>query len=302
MDTLTIETINAAQNNDIDAVNEVIAATESRVISLATKYAYKMAASSGSVHEHVDEFAQKGRIAAWKAVNRFREQTPDAFFAFIYSTVDDALKDVLWDERTPGADRDAMKVFAGVLRECGEDVYLAEKLSQTLPGKGKRLSPTRAHAARLAWQGTVSTSRPASVDSGNGVFVHGGLSLADLITSDYGVPDDLVTSEDRNKDYRRAKHAMVHGVLDSMGEGQSDVIKYSFGIGNRACYGRGDNGDDQGLAELLGTNEKTVRDRRTKGLKAFSKKYIKVATQDEHEADDLASAAAEHLSRGGRKG
>jgi hypothetical protein len=95
----------------------------------------------------------------------------------------DALTDKVRATRYLGADKDAVKVFMSMLgSEAEGDPHRAEKLAQTVPPKGLRLSADRAYAARLAWQGVTSVDRPTgSEDSG---------SIADTLVA---VPDDEPT-------------------------------------------------------------------------------------------------------------
>jgi RNA polymerase sigma factor (sigma-70 family) len=98
------------------------------------------------------------------------------------------------------------------------------------------------------------------------------------------------------------KHQRVNGVLDSMGEGQRNVLRHSFGIGGALEFGHGDGSDNEGLAALLGTDAKKVIDARTKGYKAFAKRYVKVISLvDSERAGELEAGAAATLVRGGRK-
>lgn len=306
--TLTLDQVRAAQNNDLAATTAVIEATESRVMKLAHKAANRMGDAGDRRADFVEEYAQVGRIAVWESLSRFKGDSVDAFFAFIYSTVEAALLDAVRDERNGGADKDAVKVFASMLEMADGDVYLAEKFAQTVPPKGKRLSNDRANAARLAWQGreSLDTPSPTLINEdrayspsigGNNAF-----SLGESIPGTLGIPEDLVTAEDRNREESRVKHAVVTGILDVMGQGQRDVIRHSFGIGGATYYGHGASGDDAGLAEELGTTVLKVRDARTKGLKAFAKRYVKtVQVSDPDQAAELEAAAAENLSHGGRK-
>lgn len=161
MDTLTLAQIADAQRNDLDAITAVVQATESRVTSLAHDAASRMGTSYG---EYLAEFTQTGRVAVWEAIKRFDGTSVDSFYAFIYRTVDTVLMDTMRSERHGGADPDAVKVFASMLDEAEGDVHLAEKLSQTLPPKGKRLGAERAYAARIAWQGSVSIDKTSGDD------------------------------------------------------------------------------------------------------------------------------------------
>jgi len=174
--TITIDDIRAAQGNDIASAKAaalIIEATASRIEILATKAAQRMIASGDQV-AYREEFAQVGRIAVWESLPRFNGETVDSFFAFIYSTVEAKLMDAARYERNgaAGADKDAIIIFGTVMEEAGHDVHRAEKLAQTSPPKGKRLSAERANAARLAWQGTVSIDKGDDSDSEGNALIH----------------------------------------------------------------------------------------------------------------------------------
>lgn len=300
MSALTIETVRAAQANDLDAITTVITETESRIAKLADRAARRMGAAGARTDEYREEFMQVGRVAVWEAVPRFHGDTLDAFFAFIYRTVETALLDAVREERNGGVDKEAMKTFGRMLEEADGDVFLAEKLCQTVPPKGERLSADRAHAARLAWEGPVSLDAPATVTDApwDGGAVG---TVAENVHSTYGLPEDLVTAEDTQREADRVKHAYVTSILDVMGENQRVVIRNSFGIAGCPCFGWGDDGDDYGMSEHIGLTVPKIRDARTKGLKSFAKRWVKVrATSPEHAAE-LTAAAAENLSPRGRK-
>lgn len=304
-DTLTMDQVRAAQQNDIAATTAVIEATESRVMRLADKAARRLSFGlTDDTHANMrEEFEQIGRITVWESVSRFQGDTVDAFMGFMYATVEAALLDAVRDQRHTGAgaDADAVKVFASMLEMADHDVYLAEKLSQTVPPKGRRLSADRANAARMAWQGVDSLDVPARATDGpwdGSQYV----AMAETLESPYGVPDDLVTSSDMTREESRVKHAVVTSILDVMGQNQRDVIKHSFGIGGVTFYGHGDSGDDTGLAAELATTVVKVRDARSKGLKTFAKRYVKtVEASDPTFAVELSEAASRNLAAGGRK-
>ncbi|MQS40020.1 sigma-70 family RNA polymerase sigma factor, partial [Streptomyces katsurahamanus] len=215
MDAITMDTIKAAQTNDLSAIAEVVKAMESRIANIAYK--------AGSSAEQRDEYAQIGRIEVWEALNRFSGETVDSFFAFMHQTVANRLKDARQVERmqgATGADIDAMKVFNTCMKEANGDIDVAERLCQTLPPKGRRLSAERAHAARLAWDLPVSLDMPVDND---------GFSLTDTLVSDYGVPDDLVEVRDITADKRRRRIETVRAVIDSMGAKQAHILKATYG-------------------------------------------------------------------------
>ncbi|MEU3686962.1 hypothetical protein [Streptomyces narbonensis] len=309
-DTLTMDQVRAAQDNDIAATTAVIEATESRVVRLAEKAARRMSNGGDTYMNMRDEFEQVGRIAVWESVSRFNGDTVDSFFGFIYSTVEAALLDAVRDERNggAGADHNAVKTFASMLEMADGDVFLAEKLAQTVPPAGQRLSADRANAARLSWQGSSSLDVPTRQSQwaeSDYSFKTGGTqggTVAEALESPYGVPDDLVTSGDISREESRVKHAVVTSILEVMGQNQRDVIRHSFGIGGVTFYGHGAAGDDEGLAEELGLTVAQVRPARSKGLKAFAKRYVKtVEASDPERAEAMALAAAKNLSAGGRK-
>lgn len=280
---LTMDTITAAQNNDLAATSAVIEATDGRVKTLANVAANRM--RTGLHAAMLDEFTQVGRIAVWEALARFTGSTVDSFYAHVHRSVETTLLNAVRAERNPatGADDDAMKVFASVMELAGGDEYLAEKLSQTVPPKGRRLSATRANAARMSWVGCVP------------------LAARDQEPAVYDVPDDLVDAADITSEERRRKCALVVAILDTMGEAQRNVLLCSFGIAGAPFFGHGDSGDDIGLAAHLFSTVARVRDARTKGLRAFAKRYVAVAAKSPADAASLTAAAAKCLAGAGRK-
>ncbi|MCX5153718.1 hypothetical protein OG914_06800 [Streptomyces sp. NBC_00291] len=287
--TLSLETVRAAQNRDLSATATVIEATESRIAVLARKAARRMAESGPRHDDYRDEFEQMGRIAVWEALTRFDETVSPDFLGFAYTTVETMLLGATRAERNQGVDADAAKTFLSMLEPAGGDPFVAERLAQTLPPAGRRLSADRAHAARLAYQGADSLDAPApgSVDSDE---------RWEPGTSTYGVPDDLVTADDVARAADRAKHATVHAVLDTMGDGQANVLRGTFGIDPIAFFG---NTHDEDLAAELGTTAKAVREARSKGLKAFGKRYVTAVARTPEEAQELTGAMNARLTRKG---
>ncbi|NYI06092.1 sigma factor [Allostreptomyces psammosilenae] len=302
-DTLTIEHVRAAQDNDLEAVAVVIRATDQQIEKAAAKAARRISMDGHRFHTYCDEFTQVARIAVWDAIGRFAGDSVDAFFGFVYRTVESVLLDAVRSETlgATGTDHDAIKVFASMLDQAGGDVYLAEKLSRTVPPKGRRLSADRANAARMAWQCTVSLDRPFFIATGDNYEWAYETTMNGVLASTIGIPEDLITADDVTREESRIKRAMVRRVLGDMGQMQRDVLCHSFGIAGATYYGHGADGDDEGLAEELGTTVAKVRDARSKGLKAFAKRWIKLVAKTEAEAKELTEAAAVNLSAGGRK-
>ncbi|WP_411146323.1 hypothetical protein [Streptomyces sp. x-80] len=287
--TLALSTVRAAQANDLEATTTVIEATESRIAVLARKAARRMAESGPRHDGYREEFEQMGRIAVWEALTRFDENVTTDFLGFAYTTVETMLLGATRAERNQGADPDAAKTFLSMLNRSGGDPFLAEKLAQTVPPAGRRLSADRAHAARLAYQGADSLDAPAPGAGDSGEPWEPG-------TSNYGVPEDLITPDDITREAARVKRALVHGVLDTMGEGQSYVLRATFGIDPVPVYG---NTADEDLAADMGTTPKAVREARSKGLKSFGKRYIKAVAQTQEEADRLTAVMTARLTRKG---
>ncbi|QMU72121.1 hypothetical protein [Streptacidiphilus sp. P02-A3a] len=302
MDTLTIEDVRAAQAQDIDGISAVIAATEGRVYALADKAARRMSETGDRFAEYRDEFRQVGRIAVWESLPRFAGDDVDSFFALVHSTVDGVLLDAVRDARYGGvgADKDALKIFGQMLGLSGGDVHLAEKLSQTVPPKGRRLGVDRASAARMAWAGALSLDVPTSGADPTGRADDCPTSM-DALSEALELPADLITSDDIGREERRRKNAMVRGVLDVMGDGQAAVLRASFGI-NGPLYGYGADHNDEELAADLGTTVVHVRDARTKGMRAFGRRWVKLTARDADHAEELTAAQGSLHRRGPRGG
>jgi RNA polymerase sigma factor (sigma-70 family) len=307
-ETLTLALIADAQTNGLEGTTAVLEAMQGRIGKLADAAARRMDQSGGAgFHDFREDFRQDAALAMFEALPRFDGDTVDAFYAFMWNTIENTLKDKVRETRNGGADSDAVKVFGSMLEKADGDVFLAEKMAQTVPPKGRRLSADRAQAARLAWQGAESLYAPSVRVSGVGAGGNGlgeyeaTYSHAENLATALGVPEDLITPEDITSEERRQKHAIVNAILDAMGENQARALRHSYGIGDVTCYGTGDAGDLDGLAAELGLTPIQARDARTKGHKAFAKRYIKaVATSEAHEKE-LTEAAAVNLGRGGRK-
>jgi len=383
---LTFATLQRAQDKDRAALKQVIQHSEERVMSLAAKAANRMAPHGGAgFANYREEFAQIGRIAVWDALQRFTDETVESFERFTFTTIETKLKDAVRTERNggAGADENAVKTFAAMVEAAEGDVYAAMKMCQTLPPAGRRLSPDRADAARLAWQGAVSLDKPLVANRGtdSGTLAdflpsiadeepdgeirpkvgHGAAlealsvlkryadvtvgrmtpgeftanlptlveSLEDVVilprdpqtrryvldamrvlrsavsTSTEGaVADDLRdVSDDRRADSTE-RNDRVNGVLESMGANQRIVLKHSFGIGGASDFGDGDSTDREGMTEALGMSWINVKAHRTKGYKAFAKRYVAALKLVGAEAKAVLfeAAAAAKLTNQGRNG
>ncbi|MFI8830570.1 hypothetical protein ACIGPN_06030 [Streptomyces afghaniensis] len=172
---LTLAQIHAAQDNDLRALTAVITDMDERVARLAAQ------ASRRLDGDHREDFEQDAREALFMALPRFSGESVDAFYAYMYSSMQDALKDKVRGARYQGVDKDAVKVFMSVMPQAEGDPYRAEALAQTLPAKGLRLSADRAQAARLAWQGASSIDK-SSDDTA---------AIADMLAAPEGEPLEI---------------------------------------------------------------------------------------------------------------
>jgi hypothetical protein len=370
MSELTFAQITAAQAYDQDAVTAVLAEMDSRIHSLASKSAGILATNPARFADYAEEFRQDAMVALLEYLPRWAGDSVDAFREYLYGAMAGELKAKVSGERHSGVDRNAFSTFKAMVAEADGDVYLAEKLAQTLPEKGKRLSADRANAARLAWQGPVSIDKTSDDEDETSILhtlavtdesndeirpkVGQGAALEalavlqryssarsvlsalprsaedvdaieDTVTitrdsakyvteavailrsyvstvADGELAEDLREVADERREERAARIGMVHTSLDGMrSKVQAEAVRMSFGIADRKCFGTGDSGDLEGLAEALEVSPVQARDARSRGLKSFAKGFIKLfATSDEHAAE-LAGEAAKNLSPRGRK-
>jgi DNA-directed RNA polymerase specialized sigma24 family protein len=160
---LTLAQIHAAQTNDLDAIRAVLAEMDSRITRLANKAAGGLATNPARYSDYAEEFRQDALVALFEYLPRWEGDSVDAFREYLYGAIAGELKAKTNAERNAGVDRDAFSTFKAMM-EITSDVFEAEKLAQTVPAKGKRLSADRAFAARLAWQGPVSIDKTSDDD------------------------------------------------------------------------------------------------------------------------------------------
>ncbi|MFJ9961105.1 sigma-70 family RNA polymerase sigma factor [Streptomyces avermitilis] len=228
--TITSTIVVSAKAGDLTAVGQVTAATDGLIAALAREAATKVASGGGHAASMAEEFESVGRVALWEAISGWDAKHASGASAetFLFKRVRGAIADAVYSERNPGADPMAMRTFMRCLKTAQGDAYLAERLAQHLPDTDRRLSADRAQAARMAYQGTLSLDAPSpggdEDSSGN---------LSDHLSVPFDVPDDLVTASDLNQADRKARHALVHAVLDTMTPLRREVLKA------RAEYGQG---------------------------------------------------------------
>lgn len=384
---INIETVKAAQSNDIGAVTTVLEEMSSRLELLATRAARTVGSLPfGEALEHLTSFAN---AALWEYLPTFKGDSIESFYRQAYRHVEGRLRSECIDLRgaAAGVAEADLNAFGAAMKRADGDPYLAESLATIHPYSTRgRLSADRAHAARLAWQGSLSLDRPsrdggtlmdalplhtpdpanleeidttapariglakvrAALNSleefirvptdtgerkrlfetlsdlykgavtdahldviGENLVLPAGRDSRLFVSRAFGIlaasasseehtsspSEDYSNTEDENPGHRAtiARQQTVHAVLDTMGEGQRDVVEHSFGIRGRSLFGRGDDGDDDGLAALLGITAKSVRDRRTKGLVSFGKRWITAMARGKDDAEALEAAAVRIL-------
>lgn len=372
MSNLTLAQVHAAQTNDLTAIGAVLTEMESRITALAAKAAGTLATNPARFADYAEEFRQDAAVALFEYLPRWQGDSVDAFREYLYGAIAGELKAKVGAERHSGADRDAMSVFKQMMAEADNNLHLAEKMAQTKPPKGKRLSADRAHAARLAWQGPVSIDKTSNDDDEtsilhtlavvdetpdeirpkvghgaaleafavlrryaglhlnlNGVTAADIADLLDMVTvprdesvrryvldavailrsyvstvADGDLATDLRDVTDERRDFRAAKIADVHTVLDYMAKRapmQRNALVLTFGINGEQEFGDGDGSDLAGLAEALKTTTGSAKKTRSVAKQKFEQRYVPMVATSEDDAKAWHAAAAEERAKGGRK-
>ncbi|WP_108934510.1 hypothetical protein [Streptomyces ardesiacus] len=230
---LTADTITNAKNGDLEAVQAVTAATDRIIASLALEAANK----GGKGHLHVatlkEELEAEGRLALWEAISRYDadHHSGAAVETFLFQRIRGAIHECLQRTVNPGADLDALRVFVQCLRTLKEpNLDQAAQLCTTLPEKGRRLSPDRAQAAKLAYQGAKSLDAPLPGSEDGSTTL--GDTLAELVP--YDVPEDLLEANDRHARQRHIRLTVFRAVFGSLSDFRQGVlrIRSEFGQGS----------------------------------------------------------------------
>ncbi|MEU4005648.1 hypothetical protein AB0F32_24550 [Streptomyces albidoflavus] len=287
---LTIETIIAAQDNDLAAVAAIAEETASTVDRLSLNAAMRAAGTSRSrIAELREEYAQIARIEVWESTGDFGEETVGQFFAYMVKRIETRLNDEMRASRggNCGYGKTAMKTFMAQLDAADGDAYEAARRAQTVPPKGQRLSAEMADTVRTAYLPPVALDAPPAGD---------GPSWSDLLATTLGVPEDLLTPRDLTEAQRKAKAVDVRNVMYSaLGANQRMVLEATFGIGGATHYGYD---DDAALGAALGLTALAVQQARSRGLKAFGAAWIQHVAADAGEAAVLTAAMDARLTRG----
>ncbi len=267
---LTEAQITAAQNNDLGAIAAIISETEGLVTEAARRHS-KFAGEDNATR--AEDLAQEGRIAVWRALERFEGTAVAQFAAFIRQTIEGAMSDARRAEVYAGLSASAAHDFEMAMRYAGGDPFEAEKVATRADVMGpRRMSAELANAARLSWQGLQYLDAPAGVDD-QGEPVTLGAQLAEEI----GLPADLVESGDIERHRRKVIRTQVHGTLGRMSERMAFVLKADHGISPVPRYG--EDVPDSELAADMGVDAGQVRKVRYRAQERFSALYLAGAQQ-----------------------
>ncbi|MDH6123833.1 MULTISPECIES: sigma factor [unclassified Kitasatospora] len=260
---LPFETIVAAKASDLDAVSEVIAATEFHISFRAGQHA---TINGRYDAELAEDLAQVGRVAVWTNLANFEGTTSVEFSGYMDRHIDRAMARERRQETAVGVSHEIARRFEDALTKAGGDQFEAERIAadKTISGK-YAMTPQTAYAARLAWRGSVSLDAPVGED---------GSSLGDLIASEMGIPGDMVTSRDV-ENYKRAEtKKAVHATLDKLSDRMAGVLKRDYGFSGVQSYGDVIGADDADMAADMGLTPYQVQQARTKGKDRFRNLYV----------------------------
>jgi RNA polymerase sigma factor (sigma-70 family) len=256
---ITTEEIELAKTGEAWAQELVMGSLTTRIRTLADN-----AARRADV-DLADDLFQTGLTAVWGVLATYEVTTVDAFRAYMYRVAQISITHALTGERHQGVDRRAIEIFGYWVRQTGGDLDLAQRLSQESTDGGGRLGRDRAWAARQSWTTTPSLDAERTNEREDSTY-----TLADLLISDLGIPDEFLTSDDLSKRERATRIALVRAVLDSMGSGSRDVLMMTYGVDPHGEYGS----DNEAIGSVLGKTSNQIKALRNAGHKAFATKYI----------------------------
>lgn len=277
---LSIETVYAAQNGDAAARQEI----SSRFEGLIHSVARQAATTGGHTNEsQIEDYVQDGWLALLTYLPRFEGEHVGQFVSYLESHIRNGVGNAQRNEHRQGVSERTMKRFTKALRLAearGGDVYEAMSIATDRDlMKSDTLTRATANAARQAYMGTDSLDRPAATErngSGNASHV---VTLGDTLLSTIGIPEDLIESADITRALNKIEQAndahtlpgQVHEILSQLGEQQQIILCALTGVGDVSEYGP--EYDDQ-LAADYGLNRKNLTSNRHKSRAAFSRKYV----------------------------
>jgi hypothetical protein len=201
---VTDATLAAAKAGDRDAGASLLAGLEDRFRRLARRTAVQAIGDDkvGLRDAYMEDFIQDAHLAAWECLLKCQDETLDGFYAYAYATAERELAAAARDMKNgTNDDPDGKKLFGLLVKHFRElDVRhtmghadyltLAESAAQDLTflnafrggvygGRRGSLSADRAHAARLAYQGAVSTNTPTGDDGATIADALAGLAVVE---------------------------------------------------------------------------------------------------------------------------
>lgn len=214
---VTDATLAAAKGGDRDAGASILDSLEARFRRLAMRTATQAISDekAGLRAAYVEDFIQDAHLVAWECLLKCEDTTLDGFYAYAYATAERELAAAARDMKNgTNDDPDGKKLFGLLVKHFrdldarqtmreGDYQTLAESAAQDLPflnsfkggaygGRRGSLSADRAHAARLAYQGTTSLDLPLSL-AVPGASVN--TTLAEMLPGTAIVEDDADTAQ-----------------------------------------------------------------------------------------------------------
>lgn len=269
---LSIEQIRSAQSNDLSAVTQVVEAMDQRIGQLANRHASK----GGKLNlDLFEELEQIGRIECWESIAKFGGETVAEFFTYMDRTISGKMGDIRRSETRQGVSAQTSKFFEIALSECGGDPYAAERYAAGEAFGERKLSKDNAYAARLAWQGMEYLDAPMSGGNDGDDTPTLGTLMAQTVPD---LPEDLVTSADREAERKRVIRDRVHATLAKLGTQSAYVLRAMYGI-NPAPFHGFDAQADEEIAAVFGSTPGKVRVVRSKAKARFRELYLMGAQQ-----------------------
>ncbi|WP_185843868.1 sigma-70 family RNA polymerase sigma factor [Streptomyces sp. WAC 05379] len=215
--------------------------------------------ATGGAHLE-DELLQVARIAAWEALGRYDDTHGARLETFLWATVEARLQGAVLDEVTSGtADHHAVSTYGRMLARADGDASKAERLCQTEPEPGHRLSAERAHAARLAWSGMARLDAPVAHGE------PGGATLGERLAEPVNDPQEATEGPS-------LAVVVLRAVLGTLSPLRRDVITMRYGLDGHPA--------DMSVAEIaraLGRGTDTVSDALRKGMAQLRRMLPEVA-------------------------
>ncbi|MFE9569220.1 sigma-70 family RNA polymerase sigma factor [Streptomyces sp. NPDC006692] len=261
MKQLTAELISAAKENDLAAISALISETEAFVLSRAIYHA----TSKGRLdHALAEDLAQVGRVSIWESLSSFEGTERGEFLNYIDRVLHSAMTEHRRSVTREGVSTTTAKDFERAIELAAGDPYEASRIAATDAMGPRKMTRDRAYAALLSWLGTDSLDRPLNDSYGEAI------TLADVISTECGVPADLLDAHDYETARRKTVRDQVHRVLGKLSDRQRHVLKADHGIAPVGHYG---DEPDSVLADDMGVTPYQVKQARVKGKNRFSELY-----------------------------